>query len=186
MDEKQNKLFAELEKFLGEKLVTLCDKPEESARGTLCALWQFAAGNPMSVEKVVNAELSELSEEQEEKLMRYIDLRLSGKPLAHITGRQQFMGIEFLAGTQALVPRKETELLGFGAMNILQNIIAFCEKLKVIDVCTGSGNLALAIAKYIDNVHVYASDLSDDAVILARKNADYLGLADRVSFYVGD
>ena len=186
VDKKQNELFSELEKVLSEKLVTLLDKPEESVRGTLCALWQLASGNPMSVEKVVKADLSELSEAQEEKLKQSINLRLSGKPLAHITGRQQFMGIEFLTGTQALVPRKETELLGFAALNILKKIMRTNENTKVIDVCTGSGNLALAIAKYIDGVDVYAADLSADAIALARKNSDYMGMGDRVNFYIGD
>ena len=186
MKEKQSEFFNELEKLVSKTLTMLPDKPEESAQGTVCALWQLAAGVAMSVETAILTELPELTEAEKEKLKQYIDLRLSGTPLAHITERQQFMGIEFIVGSDALVPRKETELLGNAAINIAKGLGESATRVKVIDVCTGSGNLALAIATQVRNADVFAADLSADAVTLARKNAKNLNLDDRVKFYAGD
>lgn len=186
VETEQSALFERLEQQVAETLVTLPDKPEESAAGTVHALWQLAAGCPMSVELAQTRNLPELSEEQEKKLAQYIDVRISGTPLAHITGRQQFMGIELLAGTEALVPRKETELLGNAALNLVKAMLAEKDELRVIDVCTGSGNLALAMGNYDANIEVFAADLSDEAVALAQKNAAYLGLEKRVMFKAGD
>ncbi|MCW9024278.1 MAG: peptide chain release factor N(5)-glutamine methyltransferase [Gammaproteobacteria bacterium] len=186
VDAKHNELFGQLEQKIAKQLVTLPDKPEESAFGTVSALWQLASGDPMSVEQALNTTLPELSEAQIEKLNEYIHSRLNGTPLAHITGRQQFMGIDFLAGIEALVPRKETELLGNAALKLVNEILETQDKVRVIDVCTGSGNLALAIAKHVDNTEVYAADLSGEAVSLAQKNSAYLELEERVTFRVGD
>ena len=182
----QVEIFNELEKQVADKLVTLPDKPEESARGTVYALWQLAAGTPMSVEKALTVELPDLSEVQIDALKKSVNLRLAGTPLAHITARQQFMGIEFLASTEALVPRKETELLGYAALNLVNEISKTKSQVKIIDVCTGSGNLALALATHVESADVYAADLSADAVSLAKKNSNYMGLEDRVKFETGD
>lgn len=185
-NKETNNLYNELLQLVEKKLITLPDKPEESAHATVCALWHLAAENPMAVEKALENDLPDLIESQISNLRTYIDKRLAGIPLAHLTQRQQFMGIEFIVGADALVPRKETELLGNAAIEIIDNIISKKQCAKVIDVCTGSGNLALVIAKKHTNIKVYAADLSADAVQLAKQNAKYLNLEDCVEFYVGD
>jgi release factor glutamine methyltransferase len=109
-----------------------------------------------------------------------------GTPLAHITGRQQFMGIELLASAEALIPRKETEILGAAAVRLLQEMEKTSDRLRVMDVCTGAGNIAVAMALQCPCCTVVASDLSADAVSLARKNVDFLQLTDRVTLFEGD
>lgn len=89
---------------------------------------------PPSPERLGAAGLAELG--------RLIAQRLAGTPLAHLTGRQSFLGVELLAGPEALVPRKETELLAETAIGRLDPSVPA----TVLDVCTGSGNLAAAIA----------------------------------------
>ncbi len=181
----QHALFDDLLDKLSRKLVLLPDKPEETPESTLRALWMLAAGEPMSVAAAMNRELPDLDAGQQDVLHEAIERRLGGVPLAHISGRQSFMGMELLAGPQALIPRKETELLATSAIEILQQRDDETE-VKIIDVCTGAGNVALAIAKAVQHARVYASDLSEEAVDLARMNTDMHELSDRVTLYAGD
>ena len=181
----QHALFDDLLDKLSRKLVLLPDKPEETPESTLRALWMLAAGEPMSVAAAMNRELPDLDAGQQDVLHEAIERRLDGVPLAHISGRQSFMGMELLAGPQALIPRKETELLATSAIEILQQRDDETE-VKIIDVCTGAGNVALAIAKAVQQARVYASDLSEEAVDLARMNTDMHELSDRVTLYAGD
>ncbi|MDH5571884.1 MAG: peptide chain release factor N(5)-glutamine methyltransferase [Gammaproteobacteria bacterium] len=179
-------LYSKFEAMLRNKIVLLEDKPEESIDATIRALWHMAAGNPVSVELAQILDLPELTENEIDDLKVIIDRRISGEPLTHITNRQQFMGIEFFVSSEALVPRKETELLGYGALEILNKCVAKNGSAKVIDVCTGSGNLALALAHHQKKAEVYASDLSSEAIKLAERNSKHMDLHDRVKFHDGD
>lgn len=164
----------------------LPDKPEESAEATLAALWHAAAGNPMSVTRACEMPLGALDADQERRLEQFVARRLSGLPLAHLTGRQDFMGLEFQADHRALIPRKETEILCRAAIELAREATAGDRQVLVIDVCTGSGNVALGIAQHVPQAKVWAADLSQDAVELARENAARFRLQDRVSFAAGD
>jgi release factor glutamine methyltransferase len=179
-------LYRELFDRLQDNLVVLQDKPEETTETTLAALWCAAAGTPVSVEKAALQPIAKLDTEQRELLCSLVEQRLSGVPLAHITGRQQFMGIELLAGPEALIPRKETEILGGAAITLLREMMTSNEAVKIIDVCTGAGNLAVVMALSCPFSTVYASDLSANAVSLARENAVFHSISDRLSVSVGD
>jgi release factor glutamine methyltransferase len=99
------------------------------------------------------------------------------------------MGLEMLAGKEALIPRAETELLGNAALKQLRELAARpagADGVTVVDVCTGSGNLALVLAHHEPQARVFAADLSADAVALAHRNAAHLGLASRVEWRCGD
>jgi release factor glutamine methyltransferase len=106
-------------------------------------------------------------------------------PLAHLTGIQRFMGLDLFASSDALIPRAETETLVRGALDALATVRED-RTLTVVDVCTGSGNVALAIAEGDPRTRVFASDLSDRAVALAQRNALRLGLGTRVETRTGD
>ena len=164
----------------------LPDKPEETPTSTLRALWFYAAGEPCSVARAQMRDLPALHAGGREALQRLVDQKVAGIPLAHLTGRQSFMGLELLAGPEALVPRRETELLGTAALELLRQMVAGRGFAFVIDVCTGSGNLALALAHYEPRCEVIGGDLSPEAIDLARRNAEHVGLADRVRFVRGD
>jgi release factor glutamine methyltransferase len=173
-------LYEKLFDHLNSHLQALPDKPEEDTEGTLRALWWLAAGEPKSVTRARQEELTKLGSDQITHLKALVELRISGVPLAHITKRQQFMGIELIAGPQALVPRNETELLGYAALEKLKQCSSTQQSALVIDVCTGAGNLAVALALSEPRAIVYAADLSIDAVELARQNIAYHGLEQRV------
>lgn len=179
-------LYRELRTQLDAAVRFLPDKPEETVDSTLNALWHCAAGTPVSAEQALLRPLRELDDAQRQRLLDLLQCRIEGVPLSHLTGRQQFMGLEMLAGPQALVPRKETELLAQTALELARELASQQRALTVLDVCTGCGNIALALAHHIDSARVHAADLSEDAVALARRNAAQLGLDARVEFRAGD
>jgi HemK-like putative methylase len=94
----------------------------------------------------------------------------------------RFMGLDIATGPSVLVPREETELLARAALELL----AVEGGTKVIDMCTGAGNLACALASARPELHVWASDLTDSCVALARRNVARLGLEGRVEVHQGD
>jgi release factor glutamine methyltransferase len=177
-----SKMYVELK----DKLQFLEDKPEENLDSTLKALWLAASGFPVSAEKAVNIPLPELSEEQLQNFYKLINLRLKNIPLAHITKRQNFMGIEFKADERALIPRKETEILGKKALE-LSNIITNSKgAANVFDVCCGAGNLGISVACLNPKCKVYTSDISNEAVALTQENIDFLNQNKRVKVVQGD
>jgi release factor glutamine methyltransferase len=184
MDKSQ--LFNTMCNDFRSKLHLLSDKPEETVESTLKALWLTASGNRVSAEGSLKLQIPELTEKQLEDLHELIELRLSNIPLAHITKRQNFMGIELLSDNRALIPRKETEILGRTALELSRRIADSKGNIKVIDVCCGSGNLGLAIAYYNPDCIVFATDISQEAVDLTRDNIDLLKLNRRVKAGQGD
>jgi release factor glutamine methyltransferase len=160
------------------------DKPAETPEAVLRALWFCAAGDPRSIAAVNGDTVPELDRESEGRLRELITLKRDGRPLAHLTGREHFLGLELLAGPDALIPRAETELLGEMALDFLAREAP--EAPRILDVCTGSGNLALALARRFPGARACASDISEAAISLATRNAAFTGLAGRVRFFVGD
>jgi release factor glutamine methyltransferase len=162
------------------------DKPEETPETTLKALYFCAAGIPVSVQKASRETVPELDDNAQLRLKDLVEKRLNGLPLAHITGRQQFLGMELLAGPEALIPRIETEIVTRAALAIAKSLADERGAVTIIDVCTGSGNVALGIAANESRSRVFGSDLSEEAVVLARKNAQHLDLGRRVEFRQSD
>jgi release factor glutamine methyltransferase len=186
LNSENSALYQACEALLAAQLQILADKPEETAASTLHALWHAAAGAPLSAQRAVlrasQYPLPALDAPATARLQALLHQRINGTPLAHLTGCQQFMGIELQVSADALIPREETELLGCAALVQLQNIIREKNNATVIDVCTGSGNLALALAHHAPLARVWAADLSETAVALAQRNAKNLSLDDRVTF----
>ena len=178
--------FTDLLKEVEHFWTPLPDKPEETPERLLSALWSTACGIPVSADRALPARLPQLDDASLDRLRELIDRKKSGVPLAHLTERQTFLGMELLAGREALIPRKETEILGRAALVKIGCMAKKRGPLLVVDVCTGSGNLALAYAHYEPQARVYASDLSQEAVALARRNCEFLGLGARVEVRLGD
>jgi len=164
----------------------LPDKPEETPDSTLRALWHAAAGMPKSAKRANESPLPGLDADAVARLNALVSRRIGGVPLAYLTGRQEFMGIELLAGNEALIPRKETELLARAALDVLRDQTRREGQVTIVDVCTGSGNLALALAFHAPRARVFGADLSREAVALARRNAGHLSLEAQVEFREGD
>jgi len=182
----KTELFNKICKDLKDKIHILEDKPEETVETTLKALWLTAAGMPVSAEGTHKLSIPDLTEDQTGILYELIDLRLKNTPLAHITKRQSFMGIELLSDKRALIPRKETEILGKKALELANTLSSTRGKINIIDVCCGSGNLGLAVAHFNPDCIVYETDLSQEAVDLTEDNIRFLNLDHRVIVKQGD
>jgi len=181
-----NEQFIQLKLSLEDKFDFLEDKPEETLDSTLKALWLAASGSPKSAEEAVQLQLPKLTISQKELLNQLIERRLNNTPLAHITGRQRFMGIDFICDRRALIPRKETEILGWKALELSFELAQIRHNIKIIDVCCGAGNLGLAVASLNSKAVVFATDISEEAVELTRENIEQLNLNHRVVVEQGD
>lgn len=121
-----------------------------------------------------------LSVKEETQFFALTGRRLSGEPVAYLTGSKEFMGLDFMVNPSVLIPRPETELLVETALKLLP------PSPTVIDVGTGSGAIAVSLAYLIPDAIVYATDRSPEALDVARFNAAGHGVGDRVSFSRGD
>ena len=120
-----------------------------------------------------------LTPSQSTHLKSLLERRLSGEPLAYIVGAREFYGLELDVNDHVLIPRQETELL---VDIVVEYLPSFGPMPTVVDVGTGSGAIALAIAAHNESVDLLATDVSGRALDVARRNARKLGLDDRVSF----
>jgi release factor glutamine methyltransferase len=117
-----------------------------------------------------------------------IERRLAHEPVAYLTGRKEFMGLNLAVDRRALIPRPETELLVEAALTDMRARFAGeTAAISAADVGTGSGAIALSIARFEPRAEpIYALDISGDALELARENARQLGLEDRITFLRSD
>jgi len=119
----------------------------------------------------------ELAETELAPLRGLVKRRSEGEPLQHLLGTVEFCGLTFLCDKRALVPRPETEQLVEFVESRIEN-----RELRIVDVGTGSGVIALSLAAKIPEAKVLGVDVSEDALALAQENAARLNLSERVQF----
>ncbi len=124
----------------------------------------------------------ELTAQEENSYTETIAERARGVPAQYIIGHQEFWGLDFLATPAVLIPRPETEHIVEAALELVQGI----ERPRIIDVGTGSGCIALALAHELRRAEIDAVDISAEALEIAKANASRLQLAGRVRFRTGD
>jgi len=124
-----------------------------------------------------------VSEEQFAQLRGWVERRGHREPLYYILGECEFWSLPFKVAPAVLIPRPETELLVEDALAFLK--AGEAESPIVLDLCTGSGCVAVSIAKDFPTARVYGSDISESAVVLARENAAFND-QERVEFFTGD
>lgn len=105
--------------------------------------------------------------EQEKAYIQNLEKLIRGIPLQHITNTQEFMKMNFYVNSNVLIPRPDTEVLVEEVIKLGKNK----KNLTILDLCTGSGAIAVSIAKYLPNCKVYASDISKEAIEIAKINA---------------
>lgn len=143
----------------------------------------------ISKEQIILNEEKELTESEILKINSLLDKIKSGVPIQYIINKQEFMGMEFYVNENVLIPQPDTEIL-------VEEVIKYCNKLrhnqennetnhktsekecreknkpiKILDLCTGSGIIGVSLCKYLENVEMYASDISEKALEVAKKNA---------------
>jgi release factor glutamine methyltransferase len=122
----------------------------------------------------------DVSPEEEKKYNELIEKRASRVPLAYIVGYQEFMGLTFNVNENVLVPNQDTETLAEEALRELSDGMRF------MDLCTGSGCVALSILNYTNDTSCVMTDISDKAIEVATGNRDRLGFSDRAEIVKTD
>ncbi len=127
----------------------------------------------------------EIKEGEKGALERLIQRRISGEPLQYILGQQEFWSIHLKVDPRVLIPRPETELLVEQGLWILSEK-TFEQNPSVLEIGTGSGAVAIALAKEVPHIFLVATDISGKALVLAKENAKSAGVQDRIQFVNGD
>ena len=122
-----------------------------------------------------------LTPDQLARAQRDLDRLANQEPLAYVVGHREFYDVDLLTDARALIPRPETECLVEHALKALAHHPAPL----IADVGTGCGAIAVTLARHLPHAQVIATDLSSDALELARENAQRLGVAARISFRLG-
>ncbi len=123
-----------------------------------------------------------LSKDELSTFRALIQRRLGGEPTQYVIGHREFYGRRFLVDERVLIPRPETELLVEAALRAVPKDAPA----RVLDLCTGSGCVAVSIAAERPQASVWATDLAPGALEVAKANAEALGVGGRVTFYEGD
>lgn len=124
----------------------------------------------------------QLTLRQEVNYFKAIKKLLDGEPLQHITHRQEFMRLMFYVDENVLIPRPDTEILVEEVIKIAKKINAK----KILDLCTGSGAIAVSLAKYIEGSQITATDISRKALSIAKLNAVNNDVEDKITFVSSD
>lgn len=127
---------------------------------------------------------SEEQVKQEDKIKyeNCIKELIKGKPLQYITNKQEFMGLNFYVDENVLIPQPDTEILVEKAIEIAETT----QKNKILDMCTGSGCIAISLAKKINNAQITAVDISNSALNVANKNAINNNVENKIKFINSD
>lgn len=125
----------------------------------------------------------DVTEEEQDQIDHALKKLEAGEPLPYVLGKWDFFGLDFDITKNVLIPRPETELLVEKAIAWLK---ASPERRTVADIGTGSGAIAISIARHIPDSHILATDISPAALEVARRNAIKLNVTDQINFIVCD
>ena len=139
-----------------------------------------------------------LTDAQNEQFQNMLKRFESGEPLQYILGDCEFMGLRLQVDRRVLIPRPETELLVEMAVEeIIRNFVGAgpraclgqpqgVARTRILDLGTGSGNIAIALAKFLPQARIFAVDISSDALDVAQLNAQQQGVENRIEFILAD
>jgi len=129
----------------------------------------------------------ELTAEQEQQFLSFIERRVHGEPIAYILGHEEFYGLDFLVDTRVLIPRPETELLVERALHLVRERLNNKQVPLVADIGTGSGAIPITLAIEEPRLpYLYAVDISEDALAVAQRNCLRYSVEQRVRLLQGD
>lgn len=140
------------------------------------------AGDGFDRLKLVTHQELLIDEQTAGSFMALVQERSKGKPVQYIINRQEFMGLELYVMPGVLIPRSDTEIVTEKVIELARGM----EKPNILDMCTGSGAIAVSLAKYIPDAKLWAVDVSDTAVECCGINTRRFGLEDRVRIIKGD
>ena len=123
-----------------------------------------------------------LGESEISKYREYLRRRSDFEPLQYILGKVEFYGLELMVNPDVLIPRPETELLVEAVINKMATI----NYPKILDIGTGSGNIAIALAANLPDAEIASLDVSESCIEIAKRNSESLHLRERINFRCKD
>lgn len=131
---------------------------------------------------VIVNDMEQLDKAKEKQYLEEIKILKKGVPIEHITHQKEFMKLSFFVDKNVLIPRQDTEILVEEVINIAKKNNAK----KILDLCTGSGAIAVSLAKYLPQAEITAIDISNDALKIAKKNAISNNVQNQITFISSD
>ena len=131
---------------------------------------------------VIVNDREELDNIKEKQYLEEIKILKKGVPIEHITHQKEFMKLSFFVDKNVLIPRQDTEIL-------VEEVIKIAKKnnaKKILDLCTGSGAIAVSLAKYLPQAEITAIDISNEALKIAKKNAISNNVENQITFISSD
>ena len=169
-----------IKQLLNKGMIMLKSNQIESPKIKARLLLQYVLD--LKREQIIIYDNKEVTVTQEKVYMQNIEKIIKGIPLQHITNSQEFMKMNFFVNSDVLIPRPDTETL-------VEEVIKLGKEKRnpsILDLCTGSGAIAVSIAKYLPNAKVYASDISPKALEVAKINARNNEVQDKIEFINSD
>lgn len=127
-----------------------------------------------------------LTKDEQDRYKIALDERARGVPAQYITGHQEFWGLDLIVTPAVLIPRPETEHVIESVLELVSAPGLPSHAVRIVDVGTGSGSIALALADELPEAQIQATDISPHALEIARANAARLGLENRIQFHETD
>lgn len=135
-----------------------------------------------SREYLIIYDKNEVTSAQRDNYIKKIKRVILGEPIQYITGLQEFMKLNFFVTKDVLIPRQDTEVL-------VEEVIKIAKKIKakkILDLCTGSGAIAVSLAKYMQESDITATDISKNALNIAKLNAKSNNVENKITFIESD
>jgi release factor glutamine methyltransferase len=175
-----------IRELLAEAESRLVDGPHaERARRdaeTLLLYAMRADGPEVNLAWLIAHEYETLPAGAHADFLAWVERRRAGEPIQHITGEAEFYGLSFKVNRDVLIPRPETEHLVEKVIELARGI----ERPRIVDVGTGSGAIAVALASHLPAARIHATEKSAAALEVARANAERNGVRERIRFHEGD
>lgn len=124
------------------------------------------------------------TQERLDRFRAWVKRRSAGEPVAYIVGHKEFYSLRFEVDSNVLIPRPETEHVVVAVLEAAKRIVD--RPLRIIDLGTGSGCIAVTLANYLDNCKIAAIDISPEAIAVAKRNAEHHGQLDKIRFFQGN
>ena len=165
-----------IKELLNQGIIILKNENVDGPKNKARAILEHTLKKPR--EYLIIYDKKEVTPVQRDEYVKNLKRLIQGEPLQYITGVQEFMKLKFLVTKDVLIPQPDTEILVEEVLDIVLKI----ENPVVLDLCTGSGAIAISIAKYVPNVKVVATDISEEALVIAKQNAKLNGVLNNIEF----
>ena len=165
-----------IKELLNQGIIMLKNEDIDGPKNKARAILQHTLKK--SKEYTIIYDKNEVTKEERDNYVKNIKRLISGEPLQYITGVQEFMKLNFIVNKDVLIPQPDTEIL-------VEEVIKIANKMEnpiILDLCTGSGAIAVSLAKNIPNVKIIATDISKKALEIAKYNAKLNGVLNSIDF----